>query len=86
MADHDLPGQVEPEVVRARGGPEQQRLGGGQPLGLRGPGEVELVVQRVDAGVADVGVQGVLAGLAERCVVRRAVGVGGGAGEARGGS
>src|SRR3546814_657909 len=51
------------------GGPREDALD-------RVPGQVEVIVQGVHAGVADVGIDAVLDGRAQGRVVRRVVGVG----------
>ena len=47
--------QVEPQLPGVGRGPQHHRLHGVEGAGLRVPGQVEVVVQRVDAGVPDPG-------------------------------
>ncbi len=68
LADVELATEVELEAGRpARGAEVDDRLSGQLPL-RRVPGEVEVVEQRVDARVADVGVDAVLDRRGERQV------------------
>ena len=79
--------EVELEVVAGAGRAELDGRLADQRAGVRRPGQVEVVVQGVDARVADVGVDRVLDRLAQGRVERRVVGVGrcvGLAGQGRG--
>ena len=60
--------EVELDLVGVGRRPEGQPLGGQEGVGLRRPGQGELVVEGVDQRVADLGVDRVLAGLADRLV------------------
>ena len=72
-ADPQLGAQVELQLVVVLGRAQQQHLTTGEHLRVGVPGQVEVVVQRVDAGVADARVDRVLDRLVERDVERRVV-------------
>ncbi len=79
LADLEDLAEVELEVVVGLGRAEGQRLGALERVGVRRPAQREVVVQGVDARVADLGVEGVLLRLAHGDVevLGGRVGVGG---------